>query len=330
MGAPMLVSIVLWLLAALSVAAVVAVARPVLATRRLAAEAEKKCPPTGKFIDIDGNRIHYVETGEGRPIVFLHGLGAQLYQFAGPLFGDFGPGYRLVALDRPGSGYSRRARGASGGLSEQARVVRRFIEELGLERPLVVGHSLGGAVTLALAVEHPDAISGVALLSPLTHMEKALRPEFKALYIPSRLVRWIVSNTIAIPRSFRFAEATLDFIFSPQAMPQDYLVEGGGWIGLRPSHFYASSTDFTAIPDDLARIEARYGEIDMPVGMLFGMADRIIAFADHGAPMPKRIGNLDFEAVEGLGHMPHFVERERTVRFIRRVAERAFAAERAA
>jgi pimeloyl-ACP methyl ester carboxylesterase len=64
--------------------------------------------------------------------------------------------------------------------------------------------------------------------------------------------------------------------------------------------------------------------------MLFGTADRIIAFADHGAPMPKRIRNLDFEAVEGLGHMPHFVERERTVRFIRRVAERAFAAERAA
>lgn len=326
----MLVSIILWVLAALVLAAVVAVGRPVLATRRLAAEAEKKCPPTGKFIEVDGNRIHYVETGEGRPIVFLHGLGAQLYHFAGPLFGEFGPGYRLIALDRPGSGYSRRARGASGGLSEQAQVVRRFIDEMELEKPLVVGHSLGGAVTLALAVEHPDAISGIALLSPLTHMESVLRPEFKALYIPSPPVRWIVSNTVAIPRSFKFAEATLDFIFSPQRMPQDYLVQGGGWIGLRPSHFYASATDFTAIPDDLPGLEARYGEIDMPVGLLFGTADRIIAFADHGAPMPKRIRNLDFEVVEGLGHMPHFVERQRTIAFIRRIAERAFAAQRAA
>jgi pimeloyl-ACP methyl ester carboxylesterase len=329
MGAPMLVSVVQWLLAALAVAAIVTVSRPVLVTRHLAAEAEKKCPPTGKFIEVDGNRIHYVDRGEGRPIVFLHGLGAQLCHFSGPLFGQFGPGYRLIALDRPGSGYSRRARGASGSLSEQARVVRRFIEGLGLERPLVVGHSLGGAVALTLAVEHPGAISGIALLSPLTHMENALRPEFKALYMPSRLVRWIVSYTVAVPRSFKFAEATLDFIFSPQAMPQDYLVEGGGWIGLRPSHFYASSTDFTAIPDDLARIEARYGEIDMPAGLLFGTADRVVAFAEHGAPMPERIRNLDFEVVEGLGHMPHFVERERTVRFVRRIARRAFATQEA-
>ncbi len=322
------VSLVLGLLAVLVVAAVVVVGRPVLATRRLAAEAEAKCPATGRFIEVDGNRIHYVGTGEGRSIVFLHGLGAQLYQFSAPLFGEFGAGYRLIALDRPGSGYSTRARGASGSLSEQARVVRRVIEELGLERPLIVGHSLGGAIALTMAVEHPDAISGIALLSPLTHMESALRPEFKALYIPSRFVRWIVSNTIAIPRSFKFAEATLDFIFSPQAMPQDYLVKGGGWIGLRPSHFYASSTDFTAIPEDLGRIEARYGEIDMPAGILFGTADRIIAFAEHGAPMPGRIRNLDFEVVEGLGHMPHFVERRRAVAFIRRIAERAFAAER--
>jgi pimeloyl-ACP methyl ester carboxylesterase len=201
---------------------------------------------------------------------------------------------------------------------------------MGLERPLVVGHSLGGAVALALAVEHPEAISGIALLSPLTHMESALRPEFKALYIPNRLVRWVVANTIAVPRSFRFAQASLDFIFSPQKMPPDYLVEGGGWIGLRPSHFYASATDFTALPEDLPGIEARYGEIDMPVGLLFGTDDRVIDFAEHGAPMPGRIRNLDFEVIEGLGHMPHFVERQRTADFIRRVAERAFEAERAA
>ena len=261
----MLVHVALLLLAVLAVAAFAAVGRPALATRRLAAEAERKCPPAGKFVEVDGNRIHHVDQGEGRPIVFLHGLGAQLCHFTGPLFPIFGPGYRLVALDRPGSGYSTRARGASGGLSEQARVVRCFIEKLGLEKPLVVGHSLGGAIALTLAVEHPEAISGIALMSPLTHMESALRPEFKALWIPSRLLRWIVSYTIAVPRSFEYAEATLAFIFGPQAVSPDYLVEGGGWIGLRPSHFYATSTDMAAVEKDLGRIEARYGEIAVPV-----------------------------------------------------------------
>jgi pimeloyl-ACP methyl ester carboxylesterase len=319
-----LVSIIAWVVAALLVGAIVIVARLVLATRRLAAEAERKCPPTGRFVEVDGNKIRYVDQGEGRPIVFVHGLGAQLHHFTGPIFDRFGPGYRLIALDRPGSGYSTRARGATGALSEQAAVIRRFIEELGLEKPLIVGHSLGGAIALALAVEHPDAISGVALLSPLTHLETELRPEFRPLYIPSRLLRWAVANTIAVPRSYQYAEATLAYLFSPQKPPADYATKGGGWLGLRPSHFYASATDFTAIPLDLGRIEARYGEIDMPVALMFGTADPIVAFAEHGAPMAGRVQNLDFEVVEGMGHMPQFVEPRRVVAFIRRIAKRAF------
>ena len=317
----------LWMLAAILIGAVLIVARPVFETHRLAAEAERKCPPVGRFVEVDGNRIRYVERGEGRPIVFVHGLGAQLHHFTGPIFDRFGPGYRLIALDRPGSGYSTRVRGATGALSEQAAVIRRLVEELGLEKPLIVGHSLGGAIALALAVEHPDAISGIALLSPLTHLETELRPEFRPLYIPSKLVRWVVANTIAVPRSYQYAEATLAYLFSPQKPTADYLVEGGGWLGLRPSHFYASATDFTAIPLDLGRIEARYGEIDMPVALMFGTADPIVAFAEHGAPMAGRIENLDFEVVEGMGHMPHFVEPQRVVAFIRRLAKRAFAGE---
>ena len=317
----------LWMLAAILIGAILIVARPVFETHRLAAEAERKCPPVGRFVEVDGNRIRYVERGEGRPIVFVHGLGAQLHHFTGPIFDRFGPGYRLIALDRPGSGYSTRVRGATGALSEQAAVIRRFVEELGLEKPLIVGHSFGGAIALALAVEHPDAISGIALLSPLTHLETELRPEFRPLYIPSRLVRWVVANTIAVPRSYQYAEATLAYLFNPQKPPADYPTEGGGWLGLRPSHFYASATDFTAIPLDLGRIEARYGEIDMPAALMFGTADPIVAFAEHGAPMTGRIENLDFEVVEGMGHMPHFVEPQRVVAFIRRVAKRAFAGE---
>ncbi len=58
----------------------------VFATRKIAARAEKMVPPSGKFIDIDGNRIHYAEAGKGRAIVFIHGLGAQFHQFRHPLF----------------------------------------------------------------------------------------------------------------------------------------------------------------------------------------------------------------------------------------------------
>ncbi|WP_353822027.1 alpha/beta fold hydrolase [Mesorhizobium sp.] len=227
----MLLSILSWLLAVLLLLAVLAIGCLVLATLWIAAKAERLVPPVGKFIEIDGNRIHYVDVGDGQPIVFLHGLGAQLHHFRHTLFAHFGPGYRLIALDRPGSGYSVQARGATGRLPEQAELVRRFIETLGLEKPLVVGHSLGGAITLTLAVEHPEAISGIALLAPLTHMQAGMREKSGLLNIPSPLRRWIMAYTVAIPTSLRYARPTMEFILAPQAFPADYMVDGGGWLG---------------------------------------------------------------------------------------------------
>jgi pimeloyl-ACP methyl ester carboxylesterase len=320
----MILSVLSWFLGTLFLLAILVVAGLVLATLWIAAKAERLVPPVGKFIEIDGNRIHYVDQGEGRPIVFVHGLGAQLHHFRHTLFGRFGPGYRLIALDRPGSGYSVRARGATGRLPEQAEIVRRFIETLELERPLVIGHSLGGAIALTLAVEHPEAICGIALLAPLTHLEAGAREKFGALYIPSRLLRRIMAYTMAIPTSLRYARPTMEFIFAPQVVPADYMAAAGGWLGLRPTHFYATSSDVVAIERDLGRIEGRYGEIAMPAGILFGAADRVIDIRVHGEPMQDRIDRLDFEPVEGLGHMPQFVEPERVIAFIERIAARAF------
>ena len=320
----MLISILSWLLALLLLLAVLGIACLVLATQWIAAKARRLVPPAGKFIEIDGTRVHYVDVGEGRPIVFLHGLGAQLHHFRHTLFAHFGPGYRLIALDRPGSGYSVRANGATGRLPEQAALVRRFIEKLGLERPLVVGHSLGGAVTLTLAVEHPEAISGIALLAPLTHLETRARQRFDLLYIPSRLKRWIMAYTVAIPLSLRYARPTMEFIFAPQAFPADYMVDGGGWLGLRPAHYQATSADVVAVEQDLGRIEQRYGELVMPAGILFGTADRVIDIRIHGEPMQGKIAGLDFEPVDGVGHMPQFVEPKRVIGFIERIAARAF------
>ncbi len=321
----MLISIVSWLFGGLLAVAALVLLGLVVATWLIAAKAERLVPACGKFIEIDGNRIHYAEEGEGRPIVFLHGLGAQLHHFRHTLFGRFGSGYRLIALDRPGSGYSVRAGGATGRLPEQAAVVRRFIEVLGLERPLIVGHSLGGAIALTLAIEHPEAISGIALLSPLTHLEARIRQRFDLLYVPSRLLRRVLAHTVAIPAGLRYAEPTMQFIFAPQTVPVDYMIGGGGWLGLRPAHFFATSTDVVAVEQDLGRIEKRYGEIAMPAGLLFGTADRVIGEAVHGEPMLDRIQGLDFERIEGLGHMPQFVEPGRVIAFIERIAARAFA-----
>ncbi|NGN39708.1 alpha/beta hydrolase [Mesorhizobium sp. CGMCC 1.15528] len=316
-------TILLWFLAALFLAAIFVAGYFVLVTRRIAAEAERRVPPAGKFIDVDGNRIHYVDEGEGRPIVFVHGLGAQLLQFRHPLF-DRLDGFRLIALDRPGSGYSSRAAGATGRLTEQALMLRHFIEKLGLEKPLIVGHSLGGAITLALALDHPDTISGIALMSPLTHLSEA-PPEFQGLLIRSPLKRWLLANTVAVPMAMKYAQQTLNLIFGPQAVPGDYIVKGGGMLGLRPSHIYATSTDFVVIEQDLGRLQARYGEIRLPAGLLFGTGDRVLDYRIQGLPMQGKIPGLEIELLDGIGHMPQFTATTEAVAFIRKMADRAFA-----
>jgi len=312
-----------WIFSAVFLLAVLAVGYFVLATQRIAKRAERLVPPAGKFVDIDGNRIHFVDRGEGAPIVFVHGLGGQLHHFLHPTF-PLLPGFRLIALDRPGSGYSVRGADASARLPEQARVIADLITELGLQRPLLVGHSLGGTVALTVAMNHPESICGVVALAPLTHMEPEIRAEFKGLYIKSRLKRWLVSRTTAVPASLKYAPQTLDFVFGPQKWPEDYIVSGGGMLGLRPSHFFATASDIVAIEEDLAEIEKRYGEIGMPAAMMFGSADRVLDHVRHGLAMREKIPRLDFELIEGQGHMLQFMSRDQVIAMIRRTANRAF------
>lgn len=322
-----IVDVLAGLAGALFVAACAVAGYFLLATRRIAAEAERRVPASGRFVEVGGNRIHYVEAGQGRPIVFLHGLGGQLHHFRHPLFDRLSGDFRVIALDRPGSGYSSRAPGFGGRLSEQARVVAGFIDALGLEKPLIVGHSLGGAVALALALDHPRKTAGLALLSPVTHRQDGVPPEFAPLAIRSPLKRRLLAHTIAIPAALRHAPQTLAFVFGPQPASPDYAVAGGGLLGLRPVHFEATVIDFLALEDELGRYEAKLEQIDVPVGVLFGTADRVINHAEHGLPLAGRIKAFELELLEGVGHMPQFVAPDRVEAFVRRMAERAFAAD---
>lgn len=320
------ITLLAWIIGLALLAAVATLGYFVLATRRIAAQAEKLVPATGHFIEVAGNRIHYMEAGSGRPIVFLHGLGGQLHHFRHTLFERLAGDFRLITLDRPGSGYSVRAAAGTGRLSEQAEVIARFIDKLGLEKPLLVGHSLGGAIALATALEHGEKISGLALLSPLTHLEDAIPPAFRLMYIRSPWQRRLISYTVGVPRSLKHANQTLNFVFGPQKAPEDYAIEAGGLAGLRPSHFLATLDDFMAIEHDLGRFEERYEELAMPVGVMFGTADCVIDYERNGLALQGRIAGLELELVDGMGHMPQFVEPDRVEAFIRRMAAKSFAA----
>jgi pimeloyl-ACP methyl ester carboxylesterase len=295
-----------------------------LRSRRIAADAERAVPPAGRFLELDGDRVHYLDMGEGKPIVVIHGLAGQLHHLR-HLGEALSRDHRVILIDRPGSGYSIRRRDKDAALERQAAMVAALIERLGLGRSLLVGHSLGGAISLITALEHPQMVAGLALIAPLTRYQPAVPPAFRPLMIRSPLLRRLISETVAVPAALRTAPQVLDMVFGPQKPPENYAIDGGALLGLRPGHIYAASTDMVAIGDTMRRVEARYGEIAVPTGILFGAEDRILDHAFHGIALSGRIKGLEIELLPGVGHMPQFAAPTAVEAFVRRMAAKAFA-----
>ncbi|MBO0763291.1 MAG: alpha/beta hydrolase [Hyphomicrobiaceae bacterium] len=288
-------------------------------TARTARKVEAALPPRGRFMEVDGERLHYVDTGGDQPaVVMIHGLGGNLLHFDYALAGRLAGAFRLILVDRPGSGYSTRAAGADVSLTAQAAAIAKLIAALGLARPLLVGHSLGGAVALALALDNPDCVGGLALLAPLTHPQEKVSPVFRALLIRSSLVRNLIAWTVATPLGIRRGPAVLKEVFAPEAVVPDFPLRAGGILGLRPKAFCAASSDIVAINDVLPGYASRYPSLDKPIGILFGTADRLLDYRKHGQAMKAACPALDLELIEG-GHMLPMTASDRCASLIHRI-----------
>jgi pimeloyl-ACP methyl ester carboxylesterase len=299
----------------------------VLFTAWTAQQVEKKLPPRGRFIDVDGARIHYLDEGTGPTLLLVHGLAGQMHNFTHSLLGKLRHDFRVVILDRPGSGYSTRPAEASAAISAQARIISRFCQELKLGRPLIVGHSLGGAIALALALDHPEQVAGLALLAPVTHRPERVPPPFDGIAIASPLLRHLIAWTLATPLSIANRERALATLFGPEPIARDFAVRGGGLLNLRPCSFIGASADLMATHDELGEMPARYKDLTVPVGILYGTDDRILDPAAHGKGLAAKVAGADLELIEGGGHMIPITSADHAAAFVGRMAQRAAAAE---
>jgi len=294
-----------------------------LFTWRTARRIEAALPPTGRFIEVPGARLHVVERGErglGPSILLVHGLGGQLGNFTYGMIEPLARDFHVVAVDRPGAGYSTRTPGANADLPAQADVLAALIDKLGLERPLVVGHSLGGAISLALAIGHPERVGGLALVAPLTHPPGAMPPVFKALANQRSGLRTAVAWTLAAPMSIARSKQVLGIVFGPDPVPADFAIRGAGLLSLRPSHFIGASQDFGGA-QSLLELLPRYGELRAPVSILYGSEDRILDPKENGEAFAAKVPGTHLTLVPG-GHMLPVTAVDTTVDFVRKAAAR--------
>ena len=292
-------------------------------TASTARRVEATLPPRGRFIDIDGQRIHYVDKGGGTgpAVVLIHGLGGNLlnfsYAIADRLTGDF----RVILVDRPGSGYSTRPANASATITAQAATLAELFRRLRLKRPLLVGHSLGGAICLAIALDHPDCAGALALISPLTHPQQDVPEVFKGLAIVSPLLRKIIAWTVATPIAIRQGPTVLQTVFAPDAVPSDFPTRGGGLLELRPSAFYGASSDFVVINVVLPDYVTRYHSLNIPIAILYGRGDHVLDHRQQADAMKAKLPAIELEPTEG-GHILLVTAPDRCVALVRRVVDK--------
>ena len=156
-------------------------------TRKLAAGAEEAVPPAGQILPVRGGAIHYTDQGprDGQTVVLIHGLAGNMHNCTYALADELSSDFRVIAIDRPGSGYSTRDHDDLATLPAQAGMIGDFLDKLGIDKPVLVGHSLGGALSLAMALDRKDRIGALALLAPLTAVIPAPPAVFKPLVVRS-------------------------------------------------------------------------------------------------------------------------------------------------
>ena len=285
-------------------------------TQWQARRIESMYPPQGRFVEALGHRLHYTEragpTPDAPTIVLLHGASGTQADVMLPL-GDLlaARGYHVLAFDRPGHGWSDRPGGAADAdPALQARIIRAGLDALHVRKPLIVGHSLAGVMTVNMALDHADLIAGIVLLSPVTHPWPGGVATYYTL-AADPIAGAIFTNLITLPLGMAILDKAVASVFAPRLPPPDYDARTGVELVLRPHDFQANAQDVTVLEAFVRQQAPRMGAIRMPVTVMTGDQDGIVLAHIHSDGTARDVPGAKLIVLEGVGHSPHWAEPER-------------------
>ena len=271
-----------------------------------ARRAKRENPARGQFIEIDGVRLHYVERGTGSPVVLIHGNAVSLEDFeASGLLDRLAVNHRVIAIDRPGFGHSNRPRDRMWTPTAQAKVLREALQRLGIGQATLVGHSMGAMVAVALALDHPEYVSRLVLLS--------------GYYYPSMRIDALMMTPVALPvlgdamrhtvtavLSRASLKGAVKGMFAPNDIPENFFDVMSREMMLRPVQLRANAEDAAFMIPEAAASAKRYGELRMPLAIFSGEDDAIVDPQDHSARLHRDVEHSELFLVPRSGHMLHY------------------------
>ncbi len=285
---------------------------------------ERAHPPSGRMVEVEGGRLHVVELGPAQaPVVLLHGASGNLEDMRFALGERLAARYRVVLIDRPGHGWSDRPHGAADASpARQADLIHQALNNIGVRRAIIVGHSWSGALATAYALAYPEEVSGLVLLSPVTHPwpggvafinRVAAAPVLGPLFV----------RTFVLPAGYFLLRPGVAAVFAPQMPPLDYAARTAVALILRPAEFRANAQDLVGLKDFVTAQAPRYGEIKVPVAIISGdVTDRIVWTDLHSRGSARQMPNATLDVLPGIGHMVHYAAPDLIVAAIDRLAGR--------
>jgi len=300
-----------------------ALAALALSTFLLSRRFEARYPPAGRFVETDGGRLHVVDSGGDGPVVLLiHGASGNSADpqlaLAAPLIER---GFRVLAFDRPGHGYSERC-GDAAAPSRQAALIQEASERLGVAEAVVVVHSLSGVLGLAMALQAPGFVRGLVLLSPVSHpwpggiswyYHVAAAPLIGPLFC------WLIAPYAGLA----LMDGAVRAVFTPNPVPVNYAERTRLKLLFRPKQFRANAEDFVVLPKATAAQAPRYPQITAPTAIVMGADDGLVSPKIHARACAREIPGAKLTLLPGIGHSPHFAAGHAVVAAIEDVAQRA-------
>lgn len=284
--------------------------------------AEETWPATGDWVEVSGVRLHYVEKGEGPPLVLIHGASGNTRDFSFAMIDRLSTRYRVIAFDRPGLGYSDPLEFGRGSIAAQAQILAEAAARLDAPRPIVFGHSYGGAVALAWAVNRPEALSALVLSAAASNTwDTGLGLYYTVLSHPLGQRVVIPLLTAWVPD--RVVDAQIDAVFLPQSAPEGYHRHIGAGLTLRRQSMRSNALQRADLLEEIRAQVPRYRDISVPVEIVHGDADDTVPLVTHSEPLSRQIPGANLTVLEGIGHMPHHARPGAIEAAIGRAAARA-------
>jgi pimeloyl-ACP methyl ester carboxylesterase len=268
-----------------------------------------------RFVEAGGIQAHVAEWGAGDPVLLIHGASSDMGVWAPTIVPMLRDRFRVAAYDRPGMGFTAQRPPRAETLEAQSRVAAGVIDRLGLAKPIIVGHSWGGAVTLRLALDWPDLIGGLVLIAPVAY-EWPGGVSWHLHWSSKPVIGDFFNHVVTRPFASAAVRSGLAGAFGPSPVPQDYLETAASLRAARPAAMRANSLDMIAAKREIIGQQSRYRDIAAPVAMLAGDGDTVVSTMIHSVKLAQTLRNARLDVVQGAGHLPHEAAPDRFLKLL--------------